>query len=363
MASPQRIATCLFLLLSPVFGQSSLANLEPAATSVPVTTVAGAPLQEVETLQWTDAVVARLAVDDITSEYAEYFAFEDGKVAGSRLARRAASASCKTFPGDPSWPKDLVCDILNVLLGGALIPTKPIAAPCYDSRWGNKDAAKCADIADNFTNPYFHEADPTSNMWPIFQGRTCMPKNDTTGMSCTLGGYPEYAVKVTNVAQIQLAINFARAANIRLVIENTGHCYLGKSTGAGALSSWMHNMNQIDFLPDYQGPGYSGPALKVAAGVTVRQVYEAADKYGVTVLGAVSWVSRIQLAVYVLANVLPERRLGWWHDHRWRTESSCWHLWNVCRPRCSFPGRYREWPLHHCVRSLETRFVLGAPGR
>jgi hypothetical protein len=52
-------------------------------------------------------------------------------------------------------------------------------------------------------------------------------------------------------------------------------------------------MNKIDFLPNYKGPGYSGPALKLAAGVTVREVYEAADENGVTVLGAVSWVSII----------------------------------------------------------------------
>lgn len=53
----------------------------------------------------------------------------------------------------------------------------------------------------------------------------------------------------------------------------------------------MHNINGIDFLPNYEGPGYSGPALKLAAGATVREVYQAAEKYGVTVLGAVSWAS------------------------------------------------------------------------
>jgi FAD/FMN-containing dehydrogenase len=118
-----------------------------------------------------------------------------------------------------------------------------------------------------------------------------MPSNSTSGKQCTKGAYPEYAVKVTNVAQIQLAVNFVRAANLRLVIKNTGHCYLGKSSGAGALSLWMHNMNDINYLPNYEGPGYSGPALKLAAGVTVREVYEAADKHDVTVTGAVSWVS------------------------------------------------------------------------
>lgn len=50
----------------------------------------------------------------------------------------------------------------------------------------------------------------------------------------------------------------------------------------------MHNLKEIDFLPDYEGPGYSGQALELGAGVSVREVYQAVDKYGVTVLGAVS---------------------------------------------------------------------------
>jgi hypothetical protein len=77
--------------------------------------------------------------------------------------------------------------------------------------------------------------DPTSIMWPLYQGRTCMPSDDPTA-NCTLGGYPEYAVNVSNVAHIQLAVNFARNANLRLVVKNTGHDFNGKSSGAGALS-------------------------------------------------------------------------------------------------------------------------------
>jgi hypothetical protein len=53
-----------------------------------------------------------------------------------------------------------------------------------------------------------------------------MARNDTTENSqCTLGGLPEYAVNVSTAAQIQLAVNFARNLNIRLVIKNTGHEY------------------------------------------------------------------------------------------------------------------------------------------
>jgi FAD/FMN-containing dehydrogenase len=94
-------------------------------------------------------------------------------------------------------------------------------------------------------------------------------------------------VNVSNVAQIQLALNFARNANIRVVIKNTGHCYLGKSSGAGSLSIWMHNLKQIDYLPAYEAKGYAGPALKVGAGVTVQEVYRVAEAQGGTVQGGV----------------------------------------------------------------------------
>ena len=266
---------------------ASLSSIDPAATSVPYVVLSGAPLQAAETLQLSDAVTSRIANDEATKEYAQYFAFDNSTI--DNAAR--SLATCKAFPGDLTWPINLVWDVFDALLGGALIPTIPIASSCYDTKWGKKDPTECASVASNFTNPLFHESDPTSIMWPIFQGRTCMPSNNTSGKQCDKGAYPEYAVKVKNVAQIQLVVNFARVANVRLVIKNTGHCYLGKSSGAGALSLWMHNMRDIDFLPDYEGPGYSGPALKLAAGVTVREVYEAADEHDVTVTGAVSWVS------------------------------------------------------------------------
>ena len=111
--------------------------------------------------------------------------------------------------------------------------------------------------------------------------------------NCTLGGFPEYAVNATTVAQIQLALNFVRNNDLRLVVKNTGHCYLGKSSGAGALSIWMHNNKQIDFLPEYDGDGYSGPTMKLGAGVTVLEVYEAAEKHSVSALGGIAPVRQL----------------------------------------------------------------------
>jgi hypothetical protein len=208
--STMRISWFVFslCLISGSGQSSSVTDIAPAVASVPATSVAGAPLQQAETLQLTDQVIERLFTDNRTSEFAEYSTFDDEHSAehSATAARfqRTSGPACRTFPGDPDWPKALVWKTLDALLGGALIPTVPIASSCYDTEWGTKDITECANVINNFTNPLFHHADPTSNMWPIFQGRTCMPTNDSSTKTCTLGGYPEYAVKVTNVAQIQL---------------------------------------------------------------------------------------------------------------------------------------------------------------
>lgn len=134
--------------------------------------------------------------------------------------------------------------------------------------------------------------DPTSVMSPLFQGATCQPQNAATGGKCEIGGFPLYSVDVSNVAQVQLAVNFARNLNLRLVVHNTGHEFLGKSTGAGALSIWTHNLKSIKVIKDYQSAGsYRGPAFKLGAGVQVREIYETAEREGYTAVGGECRVS------------------------------------------------------------------------
>ncbi|KAF4986969.1 hypothetical protein F66182_16787, partial [Fusarium sp. NRRL 66182] len=127
--------------------------------------------------------------------------------------------------------------------------------------------------------------DPTSIMWPLFQGRTCLPTSYNITGTCTLGGYPSYAVNASNVAQIQLAVNFARNLNLRLVVKNTGHDFNGKSSGAGALSIWTHHLKSLSYIPEYSDSTYSGPAVKMGAGIQAYEVYEFANAYGISVVG------------------------------------------------------------------------------
>ena len=148
-----------------------------------------------------------------------------------------------------------------------------------------------------------------------------MPTSNPDNSSCTQGGFPVYAVNVSSVSHIQLAINFARNNKLRLVIKNTGHCYLGKSSGAGTLSIWTHNLKDITYYPHLDVPSYSGPVMKIGAGVTVKEVYQAAHRNNVSALGGICEVSRSYLLVShmpMLTRYHLERQLRRRiHSRRW----------------------------------------------
>ncbi|CAK7230585.1 hypothetical protein SCUCBS95973_007625 [Sporothrix curviconia] len=258
-------------------------TVAPAAADVSAASSNATDLFSSETAQLTDSVLANLTALNLSS--IDMFAFDDASAASKRSNKCKRSSQCKVVPGDLLYPISLVWDIFGLLLGpGALIKTVPLASPCY-TNWGNENAATCAFLDSNWSNDsYIHADDPTSVMWPLYQGATCMP-TESPSDECTLGGYPSYAVSASNVAQIQLAVNFARNANLRLVVKNTGHDFNGKSAGAGALSIWTHNLKQTQYFSSLKASGYTGPALKFGAGVQAFEMYEAANQYGVTVVG------------------------------------------------------------------------------
>ncbi|WYZ38303.1 hypothetical protein EsH8_III_000217 [Colletotrichum jinshuiense] len=232
-----------------------------------------------ETIQLTDAVLANLTQLELSN--ISLFAFADSEGAQKRAL---PNNQCKTFPGDLLYPNEFVWKVFNLLTGGALIKTVPLGAACYEGE--HYDAEKCQYLLDNWSNSDTHDEDPTSVMSPIYQGGTCQPQNAANNATCELGGFPLYSVKATNVAQIQLAINFARSLNLRLVVRNTGHDFLGKNTGAGSLSIWTHNLKGVKFIKNYKSAGgYEGPAFKLGAGVQVSELYEAANKEGYTAIG------------------------------------------------------------------------------
>ncbi|XDG10326.1 hypothetical protein ABKA04_009941 [Annulohypoxylon sp. FPYF3050] len=195
---------------------------------------------------------------------------------------------CRSIPGDTSWPTPEQWNLLNQTVDGNLIATIPIAAPCHRTLFGQPspvfDQEDCDALRNEWFYPTTHLPSSSSPMAYTFSNNSCNPflGPDTP---CTIGYYVAYAINVTNVEHIRAAIRFARDYNIRLVIRNTGHDYLGKSTGAHALGIWTHNLKSVNLIQDYQDETYMGPAIKVGAGVEVIQAYEFANSHGLVVVG------------------------------------------------------------------------------
>ncbi|KAI1453920.1 FAD-binding domain-containing protein [Annulohypoxylon moriforme] len=201
------------------------------------------------------------------------FALIRGAVAG------ADSLTCKYLPGDANWPSEDEWTTLNNTVGGRLIATIPLGSPCHDPTY---DEELCASLQDQWLYPSIHLQSSSSVMAPIFANQSCDPWQPQS-KPCTLGNYVNYAVNVSNSDDVIAALKFADEKNVRFVIRNTGHDYLGRSTGAGALSVWLHHLKSTEVL-DWNDSFYNGKALKVGAGILGYEALAAAHSAGLVVL-------------------------------------------------------------------------------
>jgi len=53
---------------------------------------------------------------------------------------------CKAYPGTPEWPPAIVWKAFDLILGGALVKTVPLAAPCFNSWPSERNDTRCAFI-------------------------------------------------------------------------------------------------------------------------------------------------------------------------------------------------------------------------
>ncbi|OCL08733.1 FAD-binding domain-containing protein [Glonium stellatum] len=173
---------------------------------------------------------------------------------------RGASA-CRCFPGDPCWPTPAQWKAFNSTLGGKLIVTVQLLHP------------KCDALQNIWFNPQTHIDSPSSVMAQYFTNNSCNPF------------LPDSAsLNASSASDYQKTIAFIQQHNIRLVIKNTGHDYNGKSTGAGAVAIWTHNIKLMEAI-DYHSSYYTGKVMKMGAGVAVHEAYEFADTKDVLVVG------------------------------------------------------------------------------
>ncbi|KAI5459624.1 hypothetical protein BGZ63DRAFT_473334 [Mariannaea sp. PMI_226] len=211
----------------------------------------------------------------------------------------AHAQSCKCIPGDATcWPTEADLTSFNASLSGKLIQNSPVAAPCYPGPL--HDPTQCANIQANWNNTLFQAQFPTGYDFP-YTFSCDIPGGNTT--KCSLGDSPYYSVNVTDANDISLALKFATQHNMRIAIKQTGHDFLGRSTGYGSLEIWTHNLRQgLVFHESYSsisdcrpqepegiestGAGNWGDsAITIGGAYTWQEAYEFAHKQNVIIVG------------------------------------------------------------------------------
>ncbi|KAM5368016.1 hypothetical protein ACJZ2D_009730 [Fusarium nematophilum] len=122
---------------------------------------------------------------------------------------------------------------------------------------------------------------------PIFDNGTSIAGDPLAGeRGCNLGAYPPYVVNATEAGHVQAALKFINRLNLRVSIKNTGHS--SKTVLYGSLSIWTHHMKHVEFHKDFQstcGTSSSQNALTVGAGLQDEEIFHAAAKHGMAVVG------------------------------------------------------------------------------
>ncbi|TWU72060.1 hypothetical protein ED733_003049 [Metarhizium rileyi] len=193
----------------------------------------------------------------------------------------AAAPFCRCMPGEPCWPTLSDWNQLNKTVGGRLIKTVPLGAPCHGDSF---DQNRCDYLRSEWLSPGIHMNDSSSIMSPFFANRSCDPFTDRS-LPCTIGNYAVYTVDVEDARDVVAAVRFANRHNIRFVVRHTGHDHHGRSTGAGALAVWTHRLKDISFK-DWSSAKFEGPAMTVGAGVLGYEAMEAARERNLIVVTA-----------------------------------------------------------------------------
>jgi FAD/FMN-containing dehydrogenase len=149
---------------------------------------------------------------------------------------------------------------LNQEIGGRLIEPAPLLNACIT----DPNGAGCKATLRELTNPFFI-GDQVSGTQVSGWYNAWTPSPSAR------------AVAARNAADVQAAVNFARAHNLRLVVKGGGHSYQGTSNAPDSLLIWTRPMREVTvhdaFTP--AGGGASLEAVSVGAGAVWLDVYDA----------------------------------------------------------------------------------------
>ncbi|CAG8051302.1 unnamed protein product [Penicillium olsonii] len=213
---------------------------------------------------------------------------------GVLAATTSANAKfCRCQPDQRCWPSDDSWARLNSSTDGNLVKVTPYALPCHDPTFNE---AECTIAKTNSNSSSYRSSDPGALQWSNWEAwpekdEQCYIETSKT-TPCKQGRIPLFSVKAQEAKHIQEAVNFAAKHNLKLVIKNTGHDFVGRSSAPNSLQIFTHEMKEIsildDFVPTAPKNKRAPPGIKavtLGAGVQLHEMYSYLGSRGLMVVG------------------------------------------------------------------------------
>ncbi|KAI4160357.1 MAG: hypothetical protein LQ342_005768 [Letrouitia transgressa] len=192
---------------------------------------------------------------------------------------------------------------LNQSVEGRLYPGQPVGLPCYNNFNGQNctvNPAACIIVEKNKHNAEFLTTQMSGYIqgnWGVCQrtGAGCPTSpftNINPNANCTQGAIPSFFIDVRNISDAQAGLVFANKFKAPIVVKASGHDYMGRSSGPVPLALWMYNYTprlavNRSFVPDgCKDP--VGNVITFGSGTSFNDLYEFANKSGLTVAGGSS---------------------------------------------------------------------------
>ncbi|KAJ6577666.1 FAD-binding domain-containing protein [Mycena capillaripes] len=183
--------------------------------------------------------------------------------------------TCRNVPGSAGFPNASTWSTLNATISGRLIAAVPSAEYC--ASLGGCTDAQWTSALFRYTIPGAMNKD-----YDVKPASLCL-RNSTT---CGQGDVPIYSVEAQTAGDIQAAVKFASAHNLRLVVKSSGHDFLGRSTAPNSLLIRTATFTNTVFTDAFfVGSQNLGSAVTVGSGVHLQDIYTRAKAKGKIVVG------------------------------------------------------------------------------
>lgn len=205
----------------------------------------------------------------------------------------------------PSVADGETCNLphFNTTTQGRVQELKPFSLPCFSNYNGQPvtpNRAACTSVQRDYFNPWARTDDPNGYM--NSQDEMCSsephnqclldnsnPANPTayTNTSCRQGDLPSHYLEIQRVEDVIEAYKYAHCSGTKLSIKNSGHDFLGRSSGKDTLALWTRNLRSMSYSKDFSLSGCSTRhnAITVGSGVNFDEAYAFAEKNNVTLVG------------------------------------------------------------------------------